>query len=84
MSRTSRHAGRQAGIEENLTYHGGSDTIRLAGLEPLHQRLKDKLLENRAVGLRAQGACHDGQQLGHGCQQLLIICVLQQQQHATT
>ena len=74
--------GRQAGRGQQVTYHAGSDTIRLTRLEPLQQRLEHKLLEDRAVGLRAQGICYDGQQLGHGCQQLLIICVLQQQ-HAT-
>ena len=67
-----------AGQEQSVTYHGGSDAIGLPWLEPLHEGLEDQLLENRAIGLRAQGTCRDGQHLCHCCQQLLVICILQQ------
>lgn len=69
--------------KEWLTYHGGSDAVGLAGLEPLHEGLEHQLLEDRAIRLRAQGTCHDGQHLCHSCQQLLIVCVLQQEEEGS-
>lgn len=51
------------GVGGGLTYHGGSYAIWLTRLEALQQGLEHQLLEYRAVGLRAQGCCHDRQQL---------------------
>jgi len=64
------------GERKRVTYHGGSDAVWLARLKALQEWLKDQLLKDRAIGLRAQGRCHDRQQLCNCPKQLLIICVL--------
>ena len=64
------------GKKKKITYHGGSDAVWLARLEALQEWLKDQLLKDRAVSLRAQGCRHNRQQLCNCPKQLLIICVL--------
>jgi len=64
------------GKRKRMTYHGGSDAVWLARLKALQEWLKDQLLKDRAIGLRAQGRCHDRQQFCNCPKQLLIVCVL--------